>query len=158
MSGCNPARTRLLLRHRCLYATIVVMSRKNISLADWQQQQKPASSSPSSPTQANEQLVYSTDGGTIATPKAEKTAGQAYSDGKVRLQRESKGRGGKKVITIRGIAEPHDQLLKICQQLKKFCACGGTVKDGVIEIQHEQRDKLEQALQRLGYSSKWAGG
>lgn len=133
------------------------MSRKSISLADWQQQQKPVSSSPS-PAQAHEQLVYTTDGGTIAPAKAEKTAGQAYSDGKVRLQRESKGRGGKKVITIRGIAEPHGQLLKICQQLKKACACGGTVKDGVIEIQHEQRDKLEQALQRLGYSSKWSGG
>ncbi|MCH8538527.1 MAG: translation initiation factor [Alkalimonas sp.] len=133
------------------------MSRKSISLADWQQQGKPASTS-SVPSKPDTKLVYSTDGGPVAAKKAEKAAGQAFSDGKVRLQRESKGRGGKRVITIRGIAEPHEQLLVICQQLKKSCACGGTVKDGVIEIQHEQRDKLEQALQRLGYSTKWAGG
>lgn len=133
------------------------MSRKNISLADWQQQ-KPASSLSQRPALPNEQLVYSTDGGTVLAPKIEKVAGKAFSDGKVRLQRESKNRGGKTVITIHGIAATHAQLVKICQQLKKYCACGGTVKDGVIEIQHEHRDKLEQALKQLGYSSKWAGG
>jgi translation initiation factor 1 len=136
------------------------MSRKSISLADWQQQVKPATAASTSPLSAeiDTQLVYSTDGGTVAAKKAEKAAGQALSDGKVLLQRESKGRGGKRVITIRGIAEPHEQLLALCQQLKKICACGGTVKDGVIEIQHEQRDKVEQALQKLGYTTKWSGG
>ncbi|MDP4534863.1 translation initiation factor [Alkalimonas collagenimarina] len=134
------------------------MSRKSISLADWQQQLNPASAPSSISAPSDQDLVYRTDGGTVMPAKASKASGQAFADGKVLLQRESKGRGGKRVITIRGIAEPHEQLTKLCQQLKKTCACGGTVKEGVIEIQSEQREKLEQALQRLGFTTKWSGG
>lgn len=120
------------------------MSSKKISLADWQQ--------------ANTNLVYSTDGGRVDEPKAEKTAGQAFKDGAIRLKRETKGRNGKGAITIAGIAEPHEKLNEIAALLKKKCGCGGSVKDGVIEIQGDNRELIQQELAKLGYTCKWAGG
>jgi translation initiation factor 1 len=102
--------------------------------------------------------VYSTETGTVATDKAEKTAGTAFADGKLRLKRETKGRNGKAVITIAGIAESHEKLTDIAALLKKKCGCGGSVKDGVIEIQGDQREVISAELTRLGYGLKWAGG
>jgi len=120
------------------------MSSKKISLSDWQQQ--------------SSTLVYSTATGTVAHEKAEKTAGSAFADGKLRLKRETKGRNGKAVITIAGIAESHEKLTEIAALLKKKCGCGGSVKDGVIEIQGDQREVISAELSRLGYGLKWAGG
>lgn len=120
------------------------MSSKKISLADWQQQ--------------NSSLVYSTETGAVAVEKAEKTGGSAFADGHVRLKRETKGRNGKAVITIAGIAESHEKLSDIAALLKKKCGCGGSVKDGIIEIQGDQRDTISQELTKLGYKFKWAGG
>ena len=121
-----------------------VMTSKKISLADWQQQ--------------SSNLVYSTASGTIAPDKAEKTGGTAFSDGHLRLKRETKGRNGKAVITIAGLAESHDKLAEIAALLKKKCGCGGSVKDGIIEIQGDQREVISQELTKLGYKLKWAGG
>lgn len=120
------------------------MSSKKISLSDWQQQ--------------SSTLVYSTATGTVAQEKNEKPAGTAFSDGFLRLKRETKGRNGKAVITIAGIAEDHDKLTEIAALLKKKCGCGGSVKDGVIEIQGDQRDTVAAELTKLGYKFKWAGG
>ncbi len=120
------------------------MSSKKISLSDWQQQ--------------NSNLVYSTESGSIQPEKSEKPAGTAFSDGFLRLKRETKGRNGKAVITIAGIAEPHDKLNEIAALLKKKCGCGGSVKDGIIEIQGDQRETISQELTKLGYRFKWAGG
>lgn len=120
------------------------MSSKKISLSDWQQQ--------------SSTLVYSTATGTVAAEKNEKPAGNAFSDGFLRLKRETKGRNGKAVITIAGIAEHHDKLTDIAALLKKKCGCGGSVKDGIIEIQGDQRDTVSAELTKLGYKIKWAGG
>jgi translation initiation factor 1 len=49
-------------------------------------------------------------------------------------------------------------LKSLAKQLKRECGSGGTVKDGVIEIQGEHRDKIAVVLQRLGYKVKVAGG
>lgn len=120
------------------------MSSKKISLADWQQQ--------------SSSLVYSTASGSVTAPKEDKIAGTAFADGHLRLKRETKGRHGKAVITIAGIPQSHDQLCDIAAQLKKKCGCGGSVKDGVIEIQGDQRDVISLELTKLGYKLKWAGG
>ena len=112
------------------------MSSKKISLSDWQQQ--------------NTTLVYSTETGTVPSEKPEKAAGTAFSDGFLRLKRETKGRNGKAVITIAGIAEPHEKLNEIAAVLKKKCGCGGSVKDGIIEIQGDQRETISQELSKLG--------
>lgn len=136
---------------------------KKISLADWQQLNPNADAQsshvkPSSDKPDHTQLVYSTDGGSISTAKADKAAGVAYPDGVVRIKRESKGRGGKTVLTISGIAQSHASLTALCAQLKKKAACGGTVKDGIIEIQADKRELISELLQQSGFKVKQAGG
>lgn len=131
------------------------MSGKKISLADWQQQLgRPAETV----TAAADDLVYSTDSGRIDKPKQQKAVAQSFTDGHARLKRETKGRNGKAVITISGLAESAEKLVEIAALLKKKCGCGGSVKDGVIEIQGDQRELVQQELTKLGYKHKWAGG
>ncbi len=132
------------------------MSGKKISLADWQQQLgRPAEDTA---TTHAEDLVYSTNSGRIEKPKQQKAAAPGFTDGHARLKRETKGRNGKAVITISGLDESADKLAEIAALLKKKCGCGGSVKDGVIEIQGDQRELVQQELTKLGYKHKWAGG
>lgn len=78
-------------------------------------------------------------------------------DGIVRVARDRKGRGGKTVTIITGL--PDDATLtSIAQTLKRFCGSGGTVKDGVVEIQGDHRDRLQARLVEMGYNVKVAGG
>lgn len=88
---------------------------------------------------------------------AQKTATQS-SDGIVRVRREVKGRGGGTVIVISGIPLPPLQIKELAGFLKKKCGCGGTVKDGVIEIQGDHREALSAELQARGFKVKLAGG
>tara|TARA_B100001059_G_scaffold233022_1_gene272067 strand:- start:20421 stop:20834 length:414 start_codon:yes stop_codon:yes gene_type:complete len=134
-----------------------VMAQK-ISLDDWQQQLGRRESNTDSTIPSNTSLVYSTQSGSVAKNKPAEQAGTAYPDGAVRLRREKKGRGGKTVLTISGIAKPATELAEICAGLKKKCACGGSVKDGIIEIQADKRQLIEQHLSQLGFNVKWAGG
>lgn len=104
----------------------------------------------------NSRLVYSTDQGRVKDVKSSEVIPE--SDGIVRLHRESKGRGGKGVTLIKGIPLPAAELKTLAKALKQVCGTGGTVKDGVIEIQGEQRDKLKAALESKGYTVKISGG
>ena len=79
-------------------------------------------------------------------------------DGYVRILRQTKGRKGKGVTLITGVALAHDDLLKLAKELKQRCSTGGSVKNGVIEIQGDQRNILLQALQAKGYNVKLSGG
>lgn len=74
------------------------------------------------------------------------------------MSRETKGRGGKGVSVITGLPLRDEQLEALATALKKRCGCGGTVRDGKIEIQGDQRDVLVQELVRLGYAAKRSGG
>lgn len=107
---------------------------------------------------SEDNLVYSTDGGRVEKTKQGPAGGKAFSDGFVRVKRETKGRKGKGVITIAGIAEDNATLKKIAATLKKKCSTGGAVKDGIIEIQGDQRDVIKAELEKLGYKVKFAGG
>ena len=80
------------------------------------------------------------------------------SDGVVRVSRETKGRGGKAVTLVKGLDLEPAALLKLAQQLKAACGSGGTVKDGVIEVQGEHRDRLIELLAAQGHNVKRAGG
>lgn len=111
-------------------------------------------------------LVYSSEFGTMC-PGCDRPVAQcgcragrlvSPGDGVVRLGRQSKGRQGKGVTLISGLPLEADDLKKLAKALKQKCGCGGTVKDGVIEIQGDQRDLLEQELRGLGYQVKRAGG
>jgi translation initiation factor 1 len=78
--------------------------------------------------------------------------------GGVRVGRETKGRKGKGVTVISGLPLATDALQQLASDLKKRCGCGGTVKDGVIEIQGDHRDLLLAELQRRGFAAKKSGG
>lgn len=79
-------------------------------------------------------------------------------DGVVRVARSSKHRGGKCVSVVTGILLAEDKLKDLATKLKKKCGTGGTVKDGVIEIQGDHREMLVAELVKLGYQAKLAGG
>lgn len=76
----------------------------------------------------------------------------------VRVGRETAGRGGKGVSVITGLPLAQPALEELAKQLKKRCGCGGTVRNGVIEIQGDHRDLLVAELTRLGYPAKRSGG
>ena len=106
-------------------------------------------------------LVYSSESGRIKQNKNKSGTVQPVkppSDGTVRLRREVKGRGGGTVIVITGIPLTDSALKELAGALKKRCGCGGTAKEGVIEIQGDHRDLLLQELQSRGYRVKLAGG
>ncbi len=101
-------------------------------------------------------LVYSTETGRIKqeAPKAERPKG----DGVVRIQRQTKGRKGKGVCIVTGLDVNDAQLKLVAAELKKVCGCGGAVKDGAIEIQGDNRDKIKAHLEKKGHTVKLAGG
>lgn len=79
-------------------------------------------------------------------------------DGIVRVGRETKGRKGSGATVITGIPSHPEGLEKLAKQFKQQCGTGGTVKNGVIEIQGDHRDLLVAELQKLGYTVKRSGG
>ncbi len=85
-------------------------------------------------------------------------AASTSSQQPVRIGRETKGRSGKGVTVISGLALPATELESLATELKKRCGSGGTVREGVIEIQGEHRDTLVAELKRRGISAKRAGG
>ena len=77
-------------------------------------------------------------------------------DGVVRIFRGKGGRGGSALSVIRGL--PPRELDAVAKDLKKYCATGGTVKDGAVEIQGDHREKIATRLEAQGYTVKLAGG
>ena len=103
----------------------------------------------------NSRLVYSTDSGRITESVASKTV---QGDGIVRIRRETKGRKGKGVTTLSGFNMSESELKVLGKQLKQKCSTGGTVKNGMIEIQGDHREILKVELQKRGLTAKLAGG
>ncbi len=102
-------------------------------------------------------LVYSTASGKVkpSGPAAAKTVAGRQT---VYLWREVKGRGGKTVTTISGLAASSEKIVGLVAELKKILGSGGTVKDGIIIIQGDHRDRLNELLAAKGYLVKNAGG
>ncbi len=110
-------------------------------------------------------LVYSTEFGRLCPGCDQPVAACCCSDqaipagdGVVRLSRETKGRKGKGVTLISGVALPNDALKTLAKELKQRCSTGGAVKDGVIEIQGDQRELLLVELTKRGFTVKKSGG
>lgn len=74
------------------------------------------------------------------------------------LGRSRKGRAGKTVVTIEGLQLDEAGLSELARTVRQRCGTGGTVKDGVIEVQGDIRDRVAQTLQGLGYRVKLVGG
>src|SRR5688500_10026858 len=79
--------------------------------------------------------------------------------GRVDILRQTAGRGGKTVTVVAnfvGIGLPEKQ--KLAKQMQKACGCGGTVKDGRIEIQGDKREEIARILTAAGFRPVFAGG
>ena len=76
----------------------------------------------------------------------------------VRVQRTKAGKGGKTVTVISGLALPKGEAEALLKQLKTSTGTGGTLKEGVIELQGDQVAAALAALERAGFRPKQAGG
>jgi translation initiation factor 1 len=110
-------------------------------------------------------LVYSTEGGRMCPacrcPLAAcrcTAAPRPAGDGIVRVSRETHGRGGKAVTVVRGVPLDHAALAALGKRLRTACGAGGTLKDGVIEVQGDHAERLVALLQQDGFKVKRAGG
>jgi translation initiation factor 1 len=106
--------------------------------------------------------VYSTEWDDDPKSKPKKTKPQTKSlppnQQTIYLRRSTKGRGGKTVSLVEGLQLNEKDLKALSKTLKKTCGTGGTIKDGVIEIQGEHREKIAAKMQKMGYKVKIAGG
>lgn len=110
-------------------------------------------------------LVYSTDSGrmcpvcrqpiTHCTCKAQMLPA---TDGVVRVNLQTKGRGGKSVTLVKGLPLDAAALAVLGKQLRAACGSGGTVKDGVVEVQGDHLVTIMAVLQKQSYNVKRAGG
>ena len=110
-------------------------------------------------------LVYSTETGRMCPdcrqPLAQcvcKASAAPAGDGIARVSRQSKGRGGKTVTLVKGLALDAAALAALGKQLRSACGSGGTVKDGVIEVQGDHCELLVEALKKQGHKAVRAGG
>ena len=117
-------------------------------------------------------LVYSTDNGRMCPAcrrplascsckaDAAKTrhSAAAAASRSVTVWRETKGRAGKGVTVVRGLALDATALALLGKQLKTMCGSGGAVKDGVIEVQGDHAERVVAALIAMGIKAKRAGG
>jgi translation initiation factor 1 len=113
-------------------------------------------------------LVYSTEAGRMCPDcrqpvadclcKAAARSAVPAGDGVVRVARETKGRGGKAVTLVKGLPLNESGLTAMGKSLKAACGSGGTVKDGVIEIQGDHVERVMASLVAQGHRVKRAGG
>ncbi|MGD9572477.1 MAG: translation initiation factor [Thermoleophilia bacterium] len=99
-------------------------------------------------------LVYSTEGGRVPERRAAAPS-PAKGDGVVRVGRTSSGRRGKTVTLVTGL--PAGDVAGVAKELKRLCGSGGAVKDGVVEIQGDQRARIIAHLEGR-YRVKATGG
>ena len=113
-------------------------------------------------------LVYSTDSGRMCPAcrqplaacgctAAVAAAAVPASGGAVRVACETKGRGGKAVTVVRGLPLGATALAALGKRLRTACGTGGAAKDGQLELQGDQRDKVVAWLQQDGWTVKRTG-
>ena len=117
------------------------------------------------PKLSKDRIVYSTEQGRIC-PDCSNPVNQCRcrkqtspsGDGKVRVSRETKGRKGKGVTLIKGLAMDAATLALMSKKLKTMCGSGGTVKEGVIVIQGDHIERVLDYLKDQDIKAKRAGG
>jgi translation initiation factor 1 len=108
----------------------------------------------------SDKIIYSTESGDLRQKQKSDSRSQPgiKKDGIIRVQRESKGRGGKTVSVIYGLPLSGKEISDLAGRLKRGCGTGGTVKDNAIIIQGDKIDFLIQFLQNEGFTVKRSGG
>ena len=111
-------------------------------------------------SKSESRIVWSSGRGDLR--KHEPNRGQKRSlppqEQTVYLHRDSKGRGDKTVTLVKKLVLTEEDMKELSKKLKQVCGSGGTVKEDVIEIQGKHREKLAEALKKMGYKVKIAGG
>ena len=111
-------------------------------------------------------VVYSTGvgrlcpacGRPLAACACASQAARPAGDGVVRVGRQTQGRKGKGVTVVSGVPLAGEALEELARELKKRCGSGGTLKDGVIEIQGDHRDAVIAVLAGRGWTVRRSGG
>jgi translation initiation factor 1 len=103
-------------------------------------------------------IVYSTTDGDLRKARDPKLKERRADGKRVTVRREVAGRRGKGVTTISGVPVDDAGLKELAGRLKKRCGVGGSVKDGVIEIQGDHRALVVELLTADGYVPVLAGG
>ena len=98
-------------------------------------------------------LVVAPESGEILTACA-----QGYGKRTPVADFPTKGRGGKAVTVVRGVPLPPDELATLGKALRTACGSGGTVKDGVVEVQGDHLDRVMALLRERGWTVVRAGG
>ena len=108
----------------------------------------------------NNRTVWSSDGGDLRRQesKHQKTSSLPPQQQTAYLHRDSKGRAGGTVTLVKNLVLSEDDRKALARRLKQICGSGGTIKDAVIEIQGEHRERIAEELRKLGYKVKIAGG
>jgi translation initiation factor 1 len=103
-------------------------------------------------------VVWSSSDGDLRRARDPQTKARIAAGGRVKVRRETSGRRGKAVTTVSDVPLGDDGLRELAGRLKKRCGVGGSVKDGVIELQGDHRDAVAEVLRAAGYDVVLAGG
>jgi translation initiation factor 1 len=110
---------------------------------------------------SSSRVVWSSSDGDLRKapdPSKARARAVAAAGGRVKVRRETSGRRGKAVTTVANVPLDDDGLRELAGRLKKRCGVGGSVKDGVIELQGDHRDTVLEVLGGDGYDAVLAGG
>jgi translation initiation factor 1 len=108
------------------------------------------------PKRETSRVVWSSTDGDLRKARDPKV--KARIAARVKVRRETSGRRGKAVTTVSDVPLDDDGLRELAGRLKKRCGVGGSVKDGVIELQGDHRDVVVEVLRADGYDAVLAGG
>jgi translation initiation factor 1 len=107
---------------------------------------------------ADRRVVYSSSDGDLRKARPADVVRARTTSGRVKVRREIGGRKGKTVTTVANVPLPDAGLKELAGKLKKRCGVGGSVKDGVIELQGDHREVVLEVLKAEGYDAVAAGG
>ncbi|MGZ4269491.1 MAG: stress response translation initiation inhibitor YciH [Solirubrobacteraceae bacterium] len=103
-------------------------------------------------------VVWSSDDGDLRKARDPGLKARREAGGRVKVKRETSGRRGKAVTTVYDVPLDDAGLKELAGRLKKRCGVGGSVKDGVVELQGDHRDVVVDVLRAEGYDVVLAGG
>ncbi len=112
----------------------------------------------SPPMKRDGRMVYSTTDGDLRKARDPGLKQRRADGNRVEVRRQVAGRRGKAVTTVAGVPVDDAGLKALAGRLKKRCGVGGSVKDGVIEIQGDHRDVVMEILKAEGYAPVLSGG
>jgi translation initiation factor 1 len=110
------------------------------------------------PKREANRVVWSSTDGDLRKARDPQFKARIAAGGRVKVRRETSGRRGKAVTTVADVPLDDAGLKALAGRLKKRCGVGGSVKDGVIELQGDHRDAVVEVLRADGYDAVLAGG